>query len=131
MKKFRNIAIAMMVFILATGCGAANAAPTQQATTQEQAEQATTQEQAEQATTQEQAEQTTEERAEQVLVVTYSDGGYVEVTRTEEGLLVKTSAGDEFPMTGNMPWDELPFGQTVKVDDLQEPFCTAFRDFPH
>ena len=71
MKKFRNIAIAMMVFILATGCGAANAAPTQQATTQEQAEQATTQEQAEQATTQEQAEQaTTQEQVEQATEAT-------------------------------------------------------------
>ena len=150
MKKFRNIAIAMMVFILVMGCGATSAAPKETAeqvtqTTEEQAEQVTeeavgqtTEEQAEQVTeeavgqtTEEQAEQTTEEQAEQVLVVTYSDGGYVEVTRTEEGLLVKTSAGDEFPMTGNMPWDELPFGQTVKVDDLQEPFWTAFRDFPH
>ena len=115
MKKFRNIAIAMMVFVLVMGCGATSAAP------KETAEQVTG----------EAVEQTTEEQAEQVLVVTYSDGGYVEVTRTEEGLLVKTSAGDEFPMTGNMPWDELPFGQTVKVDDLQEPFWTAFRDFPH
>ena len=53
MNRFRKIFISVMLtFILATGCGAANAAPTQQATTQEQAEQATTQEQAEQATTQ-------------------------------------------------------------------------------
>ena len=67
MNRFRKIFISVMLtFILATGCGAANAAPTQQATTQEQAEQATTQEQAEQAPTQEQAEQaTTQEQAEQ------------------------------------------------------------------
>lgn len=123
MKKFRNIVIAMMVFILVMGCGATSAAP------KETAEQVTGE--AVEQTTEEAVGQTTEEQAEQVLVVTYSDGGYVEVTRTEEGVLVKTSAGDEFPMIGNSPWDELPFGQTVKVDDIKEPFWTAFHDFPH
>ena len=82
MNRFRKIFISVMLtFILATGCGAANAAPTQQATTQEQAEQATTQEQAEQATTQEQVEQATEatkaEYNEEERRVYFPDGLYM------------------------------------------------------
>ena len=148
----------VLASILVTGCGAAQKEQTtaaEPANTEQAAEPAQTTEAAEPAqtteaaepveeateeVTAEQAEQvaeeaveqtTTQEQAEQVLIITYPDGGYVEVTRTEEGLLVKTSAGDEFPMTGNMPWDTLPFGETVEVDDLDEPFLTAFRDFPH
>ena len=73
MNRFRKIFISVMLtFILATGCGAANAAPTQQATTQEQAEQATTQEQVEQATEATKAEYNEEERR-----VYFPDGLYM------------------------------------------------------
>ncbi len=66
MNRFRKIFISVMLtFILATGCGAANAAPTQQVeqTTAEQTEQVV--EEAVEQTTAEQAEQVAEEAVEQ------------------------------------------------------------------